>query len=159
MRQLKEEDRDAGGSKKRDACNCAQSKTPSRSFACRRRLSSGQPRGKHAANSEGDRNKETWSKQEVVRRHHHPNNSNADGKVSRTEDWKTTVLGQEAVTVGGATVNAWKVEVQRKFRPGSADQGFRNRTYWFDPARRIWVKYTEVFHGERRTADRPHRIC
>jgi hypothetical protein len=76
----------------------------------------------------------------------------ADGKVSRTEDWKTTVLGQEPVTIGGATVNAWKVEVQRKFRPGSADQGFRNRTYWFDPARRIWVKYTEVFHGERRTA-------
>ncbi|HZI39960.1 MAG TPA: hypothetical protein VFF24_16805, partial [Acidimicrobiia bacterium] len=76
----------------------------------------------------------------------------ADGKMSRTEDWKTTVLGQEAVTIGGATVNAWKVEVQRKFRPGSPDQGFRNRTYWFDPARRIWVKYTEVFHGERRTA-------
>jgi hypothetical protein len=76
----------------------------------------------------------------------------ADGKMSRTEDWKTTVLGQEALTIGGATVNAWKVEVQRKFRPGSADQGFRNRTYWFDPARRIWVKYTEVFHGERRTA-------
>ncbi len=76
----------------------------------------------------------------------------ADGRVSRTEDWKTTVLGQEAVTIGGATVNAWKVEVQRKFRPGSPDQGFRNRTYWFDPARRIWVKYTEVFHGERRTA-------
>jgi hypothetical protein len=73
----------------------------------------------------------------------------ADGKVSRTEDWKTTVLGQEAVTVGGATVNAWKVEVQRKFRPGSADQGFRNRTMWFDPARHIWVKFTEVFHGER----------
>ena len=76
----------------------------------------------------------------------------SDGKVSRTEDWKTTVLGQEPVTIGGATVNAWKVEVQRKFRPGTADQGFRNRTYWFDPARRIWVKYTEVFHGERRTA-------
>jgi hypothetical protein len=75
-----------------------------------------------------------------------------DGKVSRTEDWKTTVLGQEAVTVGGATVNAWKVEVQRKFRPGSPDQGFRNRTYWFDPARNIWVKFVEVFHGERHTA-------
>jgi len=73
----------------------------------------------------------------------------ADGKVSRTEDWKTTVLGQEAVTVGGATVNAWKVEVQRKFRPGSADQGYRNRTMWFDPTRHIWVKFTEVFHGER----------
>ncbi len=76
----------------------------------------------------------------------------ADGKMSRTEDTKTTVLGQEAVTIGGATVNAWKVEVQRKFRPGTPDQGFRNRTYWFDPARRIWVKFTEVFHGERRTA-------
>jgi hypothetical protein len=76
----------------------------------------------------------------------------ANGGVSRTEDWKTTVLGQEAVTVGGATVNAWKVEVQRKFRPGSADQGFRNRTMWFDPARNIWVKFTEVFHGERHQA-------
>jgi hypothetical protein len=74
----------------------------------------------------------------------------ADGKVSRTEDWKTTVLGQEAVTVGGATVNAWKVEVKRTFRPGSADQGYRNRTMWFDPARKIWVKYVEVFHGERK---------
>jgi len=74
----------------------------------------------------------------------------ADGKVSRTEDWKATVLGQEAVAIGGGgTVNAWKVEIQRKFRPGTPDQGFRNRTYWFDPARNIWVKYTEVFHGER----------
>ena len=76
----------------------------------------------------------------------------SDGKVSRTEDWKTTVLGQEAVTIGGTTVNAWKVELQRTFRPGTPDQGFRNRTYWFDPARHMWVKYTEVFHGERRTA-------
>ena len=76
----------------------------------------------------------------------------ANGNLSRTEDWKTNVVGQEAVSVGGATVNAWKVEVQRKFRPGSADQGFRNRTYWFDPARHIWVKFTEVFHGERHTA-------
>ena len=76
----------------------------------------------------------------------------ANGSVSRTEDWKTTVLGQEAVTIGGATVNAWKVEVQRKFRPGTPDQGYRNRTMWFDPARNIWVKFTEVFHGERHQA-------
>jgi hypothetical protein len=73
----------------------------------------------------------------------------ADGSVSRTEDWKATVVGQEPVTVAGATVNAWKVEVERKFRPGSSDQGFRNRTYWFDPARNLWVKFVEVFHGER----------
>jgi len=77
---------------------------------------------------------------------------NADGSLSRTEDWKATVLGQEAVTVGGATVNAWKIDLQRKFRPGTPDQGYRNRTYWFDPARNIWVKYTEVFHGERHVA-------
>jgi hypothetical protein len=76
----------------------------------------------------------------------------ADGSVSRTEDWKTTVVGQEAVTVGGATVNAWKVQVDRKFRPGSADQGYRNKTMWFDPARNLWVKFVEVFHGERHTA-------
>jgi len=77
---------------------------------------------------------------------------NADGSLSRTEDWKATVLGQEAVTVGGATINAWKIDLQRKFRPGTPDQGYRNRTYWFDPARSIWVKYTEVFHGERHVA-------
>jgi hypothetical protein len=76
----------------------------------------------------------------------------ANGGVSRTEDWKTTVIGQEPVTVAGTTVNAWKVEVQRKFRPGTPDQGHRNRTMWFDPARNIWVKFVEVFHGERHQA-------
>ena len=76
----------------------------------------------------------------------------ADGSVSRTEDWKTTVVGQEAVAVGGATVNAWKVQVDRKIRPGTADQGYRNRTMWWDPARNLWVKFVEVFHGERHTA-------
>jgi hypothetical protein len=73
----------------------------------------------------------------------------ADGNVSRTEDWKTTVVGQEAVAVGGTTVNAWKVQVDRKIRPGTADQGYRNRTMWWDPARNLWVKFVEVFHGER----------
>ncbi|HYT39606.1 MAG TPA: hypothetical protein VEN99_08860 [Acidimicrobiia bacterium] len=76
----------------------------------------------------------------------------ADGSVSRTEDWKTTVVGQEALAVGGTTVNAWKVQVDRKFRPGSADQGYRNKTMWFDPARNMWVKFVEVFHGERHQA-------
>ncbi|HEV7862874.1 MAG TPA: hypothetical protein VGR20_09245 [Acidimicrobiia bacterium] len=76
----------------------------------------------------------------------------ADGGVSRTEDWKMTVLGQEAVTVGGAAVNAWKVQVDRKFRPGTPDQGFRNKTLWFDPGRNMWVKFVEVFHGERHQA-------
>jgi len=73
----------------------------------------------------------------------------ADGGVSRTEDWTVSVAGQEPVTVAGATVNAWKVQVDRKFRPGGSDQGTRSRTMWFDPARNMWVKFVEVFHGER----------
>lgn len=76
----------------------------------------------------------------------------ANGGVSRTEDWKATVLGQEPVSVGGTTINAWKIQVDRKFRPGTPDQGWRNRTVWFDPARNMWVKFVEVFHGERRQA-------
>jgi len=74
---------------------------------------------------------------------------NGDGSISRTEDWTTSVVGQEPVAVGGVTVNAWKVQVERKFRPGATDQGTRSRTMWFDPARNMWVKFTEVFHGER----------
>ena len=74
----------------------------------------------------------------------------ADGSVGRTETWKVAVLGQEAVVVGGAPVQTWKVQVERRFA-GSGEQGTRNRTYWFDPARNLWVKFTEVFHGERRT--------
>lgn len=73
----------------------------------------------------------------------------ADGGVSRTEDWTVSVAGQEPVDVAGTTVNAWKVQVDRKFRPGSSDQGTRNRTMWYDPARHMWVKFVEVFHGER----------
>jgi hypothetical protein len=74
---------------------------------------------------------------------------NGDGSISRTEDWTTSVVGQEPVAVGGVTINAWKVQVDRKFRPGGSDQGTRSRTMWFDPARNMWVKFTEVFHGER----------
>ena len=77
----------------------------------------------------------------------------ANGSVSRTEDWKTTVLGQEtrddrrrhASTPGRSRSSA-------SSGPGTPDQGFRNRTMWFDPARNIWVKFTEVFHGERHQA-------
>ncbi len=73
----------------------------------------------------------------------------ADGSVVRTEDVHVTVVGQETIPVAGASVATWKVEVRRTFRPGSAEQGTRNRTYWFDPARSLWVKFTEQFHGER----------
>jgi hypothetical protein len=60
-----------------------------------------------------------------------------------------SVAGQEPVDVAGTTVNAWKIQVDRKFRPGGSDQGSRSRTMWFDPARNLWIKFVEVFHGER----------
>jgi hypothetical protein len=68
---------------------------------------------------------------------------------TRTETWKVTVQGQENVTVAGASVATWKVQVDRTFQ-GSSESGTKNRTYWYDPARLMWVKFTEVFHGERR---------
>ena len=77
---------------------------------------------------------------------------NTDGSVIRTEDVNVSVVGKETLTIAGASVETWKVQVNRKIRPGSSDQGTRSRTYWFDPARNLWVKYTEVFHGGRSTA-------
>jgi hypothetical protein len=77
---------------------------------------------------------------------------NSSGSVTRTEDVKVSVLGKETLTIAGASLETWKVQVNRKIRPGSSDQGARTRTYWFDPARNLWVKYTEVFHGERSVA-------
>jgi hypothetical protein len=74
----------------------------------------------------------------------------ASGSVNRTEDWTVKVLGQEPLTVAGATVQAWKVQVDRKTRPGSADQVTRQRVYWYDPGRALWVKFAETFHGERK---------
>jgi hypothetical protein len=74
----------------------------------------------------------------------------SSGSVTRTEDWKVKVLGQEPVTVLGATVQAWKVQVDRQTRPGSADQVTRQRVYWYDPARALWVKFTETFRGQRK---------
>ena len=74
----------------------------------------------------------------------------AGGSVTRTEDWNVKVLGQEPVTVLGATVQAWKVQIDRQTHPGSADQVTRQRVYWYDPGRALWVKFTETFHGVRK---------
>ncbi len=43
------------------------------------------------------------------------------------------MLGQENVTVAGAPVAAWKVQVDRTFQGGS-ESGTKNRVYWYDPA-------------------------
>ena len=73
----------------------------------------------------------------------------SDGTVSRTEDWTVKVVGKETLTVAGAAVETWKVETDRKSRPGSAEINNRQRTYWYDPARAIWVRFTDVLHGSR----------
>jgi hypothetical protein len=73
----------------------------------------------------------------------------ADGTVSRTEDWTVKVVGTETITVAGAAVETWKVETDRKSRPGSSEVNNRQRTYWFDPTRAIWVRFTDVLHGSR----------
>ena len=39
----------------------------------------------------------------------------------------------------------------RKSRPGTSDQETRERTYWYDPVRAIWVKWTENMTASRKT--------
>jgi hypothetical protein len=74
-----------------------------------------------------------------------------NGTVSRVEDWTVRVVGQETLTIAGKSTPTWVVTTERKSRPGSAEQATRSRTYWYDPARRVWVKWKEKMHGERKT--------
>jgi hypothetical protein len=71
----------------------------------------------------------------------------SDGSQRRIEDWTVTVDGREMIDVFGREVNAWIVSIDRKTRPGSAEQLTRSRKYWFDPARGIWAKWEEHTTG------------
>jgi hypothetical protein len=71
------------------------------------------------------------------------------GAVSRVEDWTVTVVGREVVDVLGAPTPTWVVRTERQSRPGSAEQVTRVRTAWYDPARGLWVRWTERFDGHR----------
>jgi hypothetical protein len=73
-----------------------------------------------------------------------------NGSVSRVDDWTVRVVGQETLVIGGRSIPTWVVTTERKTRPGSANQETGSRTYWYDPARRIWVKWKEKMHGERK---------
>jgi hypothetical protein len=73
----------------------------------------------------------------------------SDGSTERTEDWTVHVVDQETVTAAGQAVPTWKVTIDRSSRPGSSQKITRSRTYWYDPARALWVKYTEREHGEQ----------
>lgn len=72
-----------------------------------------------------------------------------DGTLTRTEDWTVQVLGQEIMTVLGRKTVTWVMRVERESRPGTAEQDKRTRTYWFDPGRRIWVKWTESLRASQ----------
>jgi hypothetical protein len=70
--------------------------------------------------------------------------TDVDGTERRVEDWTVTVEGAEEVEALGETISAWRVKIDRQSQPGSAEQLARSRTYWFDPARAIWVKWEET---------------
>ena len=71
------------------------------------------------------------------------------GEVSRVEDWTVQVLRREDVSVLGETVSAWVVRIERRSRPGSSEQVTRSRTYWFDTARSLWVRWEETLTGSQ----------
>lgn len=75
--------------------------------------------------------------------------ANDGGKVARTEDWTTKVVGQEVVDVLGQQRTTWVVDIQRVTKPGGAEQVNRFRRYWYDPELGVWVKWTERFHAAR----------
>ena len=74
---------------------------------------------------------------------------NSDGSTSRVEDWTIAVVGQETVDVGGTPVDTRVIDLHRATRPGSSDQVDRQRRYWYDPVRALWVRWHETFHGAR----------
>lgn len=71
------------------------------------------------------------------------------GTQTRVEDWEVTVDGTEPISVLGAQVDAWVVEIHRVSEPGSADVIDRTRKYWVDADRGIWVKWEEHFTGKQ----------
>ena len=71
------------------------------------------------------------------------------GTVARVEDWTAKVVGQEVLDVLGRQRTTWVVDVQRRTRPGGAEQVDRFRRYWYDPELGIWVRWTERFDASR----------
>jgi hypothetical protein len=75
---------------------------------------------------------------------------NSDRSVSRVIDWNASVVGREVVRIADEDVEAWVVKVTRRSRLGTRDQEARTRIFWYDPARAIWVKWTESVKMSRR---------
>jgi hypothetical protein len=72
----------------------------------------------------------------------------SDGSTERTENWTVKVIDEETILAAGASVLTWKITVDRHGSGGNQKVD-RSRTLWYDPARHLWVKYTEKMHGEQ----------
>lgn len=59
------------------------------------------------------------------------------------EDWSVTVEGTDRLQVFGRSTQVWVIKAERATRPGSDERVQRERTYWYDPSRAIWVKWKE----------------
>ena len=73
----------------------------------------------------------------------------SDGNITRVEDWTVEVLRREKFNVLGRPTDTWVVKIDRQSRPGGTERVTRSRTYWFDPARSIWVAWQEKFSGSQ----------
>lgn len=71
----------------------------------------------------------------------------SSGVVSRTEHYEGTFAGTETVDAGGRTVDTLVYEWRSTFT--GSERGTRTVRYWLDPARGLWVRWTEKIHGER----------
>lgn len=71
----------------------------------------------------------------------------SNGDTTRVEDWTVSVLGQETIEIMDQQVPTWVVQIDRQSEPGGSEQVTRSRKYWFDPARKLWVRWEEHFTG------------
>ena len=74
---------------------------------------------------------------------------NSDGSTDRVEDWTTSVQGVEAVRTQSGYRQCPVVRIDRRTRPGSADQETRRVTYWYDPGTGIWDRWSVLMHAQR----------
>ena len=72
----------------------------------------------------------------------------SDGSTQRTENWTVKVIDQEMIQAAGVSALTWKITIDRH-GSGSNQQVDRSRVLWYDPARHLWIKYTERMHGQQ----------
>jgi hypothetical protein len=72
------------------------------------------------------------------------------GKVQRTEAWTLTVVGRTTIPVLGVQTEVWEIVLQRDTLPGSGQEVHRTRRQWWDPNRRMVVRYRDTMHGQQR---------